>query len=102
MVYEKSQWLSLIVYSLPFQLTAFFLAASRIDDMNEKKMITPAKGEPRVYKVFWKRVYFDCIALVENKRAKVVISINSKIAKSWSSWSISDWINVRSSSFVYV
>jgi hypothetical protein len=40
------------VYSLPFQLTAFFLAASRIDDMNEKKMITPANGEPRVYKVF--------------------------------------------------
>jgi hypothetical protein len=40
------------VYSLPFQLTAFFLVASRIDDMNEKKMIAPAKGEPTLYKVF--------------------------------------------------
>ena len=43
---------SFIVYSLPFRLTVLLLVASRIDDMNEKKMITPAKGEPTVYKVF--------------------------------------------------
>ena len=29
---------------LSIQLTAFFLAASTIDDMNEKEMIAPAKG----------------------------------------------------------
>jgi hypothetical protein len=52
LVYEKSQGFSLIMYRLPFQLTAFFLVASRIDAMNTKEMITPAKGEPRVYKIF--------------------------------------------------
>jgi hypothetical protein len=41
-----------MVYRLPRQLTAFFLVASRIDDMNAKEMITPARGEPRAYKVF--------------------------------------------------
>ena len=29
---------------LSIQITAFFLAASTIDDMNEKEMIAPAKG----------------------------------------------------------
>jgi hypothetical protein len=41
-----------MVYCLSFQLTAFFLGASRIDDINAKKMITPAKGEPRAYILF--------------------------------------------------
>jgi hypothetical protein len=44
--------MTLIVYSLSFQLTAFFLIASRIDDMNAKEIITPAKGEPKAKKPF--------------------------------------------------
>lgn len=52
LVYEKSQCLYLIMYCLSFQLTAFFLVASRIDDTNANRMITPAKGEPRAYNMF--------------------------------------------------
>jgi hypothetical protein len=33
------------------QLTAFFLPAPRIDDMNAKEMIPPANGQPRIFLV---------------------------------------------------